>query len=86
MKKKWLLMLTGIFLSVMMVVGCNVDQDQDPAPPEEDHQPERNPAPEEEQDPDPGGTPARELQEDIEEPFEDPDGDGVDENDPNPED
>jgi hypothetical protein len=33
MNKKWLLMLIGTFLSVMLV-GCNVDPDPDPAPPE----------------------------------------------------
>jgi hypothetical protein len=87
--KKWLLLLTSMFISAMLV-GCNFG-DQDPPPPEteqngdQDQQPETNPAPEEEQDPDTGENPAEELEEDIEEPFEDPDGDGKDENDPNPE-
>ncbi|MDQ0860899.1 hypothetical protein [Bacillus sp. V2I10] len=55
MNKKWLLILTGIFLSIMMAVGCNVD-------------------------PDPAEISGEELEEDIEEPFEDPDGNRVDEN------
>ncbi|MGM0879266.1 MAG: hypothetical protein ACQEWV_32695 [Bacillota bacterium] len=33
MNKKWFLMLTSLFLSAMMLVGCNIDPD--PAPPEE---------------------------------------------------
>jgi hypothetical protein len=35
MNKKWFLMLMGTFLSVMLV-GCNVDPDPEPAPPEVD--------------------------------------------------
>ncbi|MGM0878921.1 MAG: hypothetical protein ACQEWV_30735 [Bacillota bacterium] len=34
MNKKWFFMLTGIFLSAMMLLGCNLNPD--PAPPEED--------------------------------------------------
>lgn len=75
-------MLTGIFFSAMLV-GCNVD-DQDTAPPEGDQNEEQNQ--EEEQNPAlVEETPLEEIEEDIEKPFEDPDRDGVDENDPNPE-
>lgn len=33
-KKKWYLIMTGIFLSALMVVGCNANQD--PNPPQDD--------------------------------------------------
>jgi hypothetical protein len=35
MNKKWFLMLVSLFLSTMIVVGCNNDEG-DPAPPQED--------------------------------------------------
>ncbi|MGM0854705.1 MAG: hypothetical protein ACQEWI_19155 [Bacillota bacterium] len=52
MNKKWLLMLTGISISAMLV-GCNFDGDQEPPPPEaeqngdQDQQQENNSTPEE---------------------------------------
>lgn len=47
MNKKWFNVLTSVFFSALLLVGCNVN-DQDPAPPEEDQNNETENAPEEE--------------------------------------
>lgn len=74
MEKKLFLMLSSLFLSFMLL-GCGMNQDQEP-PPEDQQNGQLEDT----------GENMDEIEEDLEAPFEDPDNDGIDENDPNPED
>ena len=77
MNLKWLRLLTAVFLSAIMLLGCNnVEDDNDPPPPEVDVDPEDAN--------DPDNIDENDVDPDTEEPIEDPkdanDPDNTDEN------
>ena len=87
---KWLRLLTAVFLSAIMLMGCNnVEEDNDPPPPEVDVDPDREEPiedPEDANDPDnidENKDDEADLVPDAEEPIEDPkdvnDPDNIDE-------
>ncbi len=87
---KWLRLLTAVFLSTIMLLGCNnVEEDNDPPPPEVDVDPDREEPiedPEDANDPDnidENKDDEADLVPDAEEPIEDPkdvnDPDNIDE-------
>ncbi|WP_404328171.1 hypothetical protein [Mesobacillus maritimus] len=92
MNKKWFLLLASIMLSAVMVAGCGANDD--PSPPVDENQEEapfeNDPLHDAEDSRDDIGenNDAEEnmegIEENVEEPFEDPDNDGNDEMDPNP--
>ncbi|MGM0901105.1 MAG: hypothetical protein ACQEXB_08385 [Bacillota bacterium] len=92
MNKKWFLLLASIMLSAFMVAGCGANDD--PSPPVDENQEEapfeNDPLHDAEDSRDDIGenNDAEEnmegIEENVEEPFEDPDNDGNDEMDPNP--
>ncbi|WP_461611887.1 hypothetical protein [Cytobacillus kochii] len=76
MVKRFLLIFSSILLSFSLAAcGANEDQDQNPPPEDQENGPMED-----------TGRQLDEVEEDLEAPIEDPDNDGVDENDPNPED
>ncbi len=90
MNLKWLSLLTAVFLSTIMLLGCNnVEEDKDPPPPEVDVDPDTEEPiedPEDANDPDnidENEDDEDDLVPDAEEPIEDPkdvnDPDNIDE-------
>lgn len=90
MNLKWLRLLTAVFLSAIMLLGCNnVEEDKDPPPPEVDVDPDTEEPiedPEDANDPDnidENKDDEADLVPDAEEPIEDPkdvnDPDNIDE-------
>ncbi|MCG3420064.1 hypothetical protein [Oceanobacillus jordanicus] len=90
MNLKWLRLLTAVFLSTIMLLGCNnVEEDNDPPPPEVDVDPDTEEPiedPEDANDPnniDENKDDEADLVPDAEEPIEDPkdinDPDNIDE-------
>ncbi|MEH7618606.1 hypothetical protein V7200_23600 [Cytobacillus firmus] len=90
MNLKWLRLLTAVFLSAIMLLGCNnVEEDKDPPPPEVDVDPDTEEPiedPEDANDPDnidENKDDEADLVPDSEEPIEDPkdvnDPDNIDE-------
>ncbi|WP_412059773.1 hypothetical protein [Metabacillus idriensis] len=86
MNLKWLRLLTAVFLSAILLTGCNnVEEDNDPPPPEVDVVPDtEEPIEDPEDATDPDNLDENDVDPDTEEPIEDPndanDPDNIDEN------
>jgi len=86
MNLKWFRLLTAVFLSAIMLTGCNnVEEDNDPPPPEVDVDPDTEEPIEDPEDAnDPDNIDENDVDPDTEEPIEDPkdanDPDNTDEN------